>query len=88
MSISPIPKDTAIICPRYRHAIGTINREIAAGDPISYARIDFNEEQAIIAGQPPVCAICGSHYLRGRNMVYTPNGWLPYEPTDIEPVSL
>jgi hypothetical protein len=84
--MNPITAGTKVICPRQHHHIGTINRDIPDGEPIMYARIDFEEGQSVIAGQPPLCTICQSQYLRGRNMVYTPNGWLPYEPTDIEPV--
>ena len=74
-----IPKGTEIRCPRKRHLIGTLNKDLRSSEPLSVKFVDFESGQEKIAGELYSCALCGSLYFTLRKL-YTNKGWFPNEP--------
>jgi len=80
-----LTKGTKILCPRKRHLIGTLNRDVNTGEIFGVNRIDFESGQERVAGEPSKCKLCSSVYFI-QNKLYTDNGWLPSDPL-LEPVA-
>jgi len=80
-----LPKGTQILCPRKRHKIGVLSRAMKAGEPLMVSRIDFEDGQGTIAGEPTACKLCSSLYYVGGKL-YTADGWRPNAP-QLEPVT-
>lgn len=80
-----LPKGTKILCPRKRHLVGTLCREIKPGEPISATSLNFEEGQERIVGERSECKLCGSVYFI-QNRLYTEDGWQPSDP-QLEPVT-
>jgi len=79
-----LPKGTEVRCPRKRHLIGVLNRQINSGGELLMASIDFESGQERVAGETMTCKICGSTYfIQGK--LFTENGWSPSDP-NLEPV--
>ena len=74
-----LKKGTGVCCPRKRHLIGHINRNVSVDDAPRFIFIDFVTGQERIAGEPPECTICGSRYFV-QNKTHTQQGWRPTDP--------
>jgi len=80
-----LPKGTQIQCPRKRHLIGVLNKDLNSGDLLTINIIDFEVSQHRVIGEKASCKMCGSLYLEQGNL-YTSEGWKPSNP-NLEPVA-
>lgn len=79
---------TVIKCPRKGHRIGVLTVDLVPGTPLNPTVIDYEPGQGNIAGEKPVCKLCGSQYayFNPVRTIFTEHGWQPRNP-QLEPVA-
>lgn len=80
-----LPKGTEIRCPRKRHLVGVLKKDLLAGSIVSLYAIEFTEGQERVVGEKACCKVCDSQYLVQGNL-HTAEGWKPFNP-QLEPVA-